>query len=228
MPRRAQTAAGRASIWTSHLWVDAGALAATGPSYVGDLNMGGITRVLGNGTCPELMGDGQVEFEEYVAARGRALERYAYVLTGDAHRAQDLTQTALLKAYRRWRWVVRADHPDMYVRRIVTTSYLDWRRRRSNAEEPVARLPDVPAAGEDPAERVVARDQLRRALGGLTPGQRAVLVLRHLEGYDDDAIARVLQCSTGTVRSHASRGAHRLRELMEGDAMTTEGTARDG
>ena len=52
-----------------------------------------------------------MEFSEYVAARGLALERFAYVLTGDAHLAQDLVQTALLKAYRRWRWVARAEHP---------------------------------------------------------------------------------------------------------------------
>ena len=73
-----------------------------------------------------------MEFEEYVAARGAALERYAFVLTSDAQRSQDLVQTALVKAYRRWRRVVRADHPDAYVRRILTTSYLDWRRLRSS------------------------------------------------------------------------------------------------
>ena len=79
-----------------------------------------------------------VEFEEYVAARGRALERYAYVLAGDAHLAQDLTQTALVKAYRRWSWVARADQPDQYVRRILTTSFIDRARKRSSAERPVA------------------------------------------------------------------------------------------
>jgi len=121
----------------------------------------------------------EVDFEQYVEQRGRALERYAYVLTGDAPRAQDLTQTALLKAYRRRSWVVSADHPDVYVRRIVTTCYLDWRRRRSSTEEP-----------------------------------------------DDDAIARVLQCLIGAVRSHASRGLHQLRELMD-DTLTSEGTTRD-
>src|SRR4051794_20911234 len=84
-----------------------------------------------------------MEFDEYVAARGPALERYAFVLTGDAQRSQDLVQTALVKAYRRWRWVVRAGHPDAYVRRIVTTSYLDWRRLRSSGEHPVETLPDV-------------------------------------------------------------------------------------
>jgi RNA polymerase sigma-70 factor (sigma-E family) len=154
-----------------------------------------------------------MDFEDYVAARGRALERYAFVLSGDAHTAEDLVQTALLKAYRRWRRVTAAEHPDAYVRRIVTTSYLDWRRRRGNGEEPVQELPD-PASGPDLEDGVVRRDELRRALGTLTPQQRAVLVLRHYEGYDDAAIAAVLNCGEGTVRTHASRGAERLRRAL--------------
>src|SRR4051812_38570755 len=155
-----------------------------------------------------------MEFDDYVAARGRALERYAFVLTGDAQRAQDLVQTALVKAYRRWGRVGRTEHPDAYVRRIVTTSYLDWRRRRGNREEPQAEPPEPHASAPDPADRVAARDELRRALATLTPQQRAVLVLRHYEGYDDTAIAGVLGCSEGTVRSHASRGAQRLRAVL--------------
>ena len=154
-----------------------------------------------------------MEFSEYVAARGAALERFAYVLTGDAHLAQDLVQTALLKAYRRWRWVARAEHPDAYVRRIVTTSYLDWRRGRGGRDELLGDLPDA-ASGQDLADGVVRRDELRRALRTLTPQQRAVLVLRHYEGYDDAAIAAVLNCGEGTVRTHASRGAERLRRAL--------------
>lgn len=158
-----------------------------------------------------------MDFSEYVAARGPALERFAFVLTGDAHRAQDLTQTALLKAYRRWRWVARADHPDAYVRRIITTSYLDWRRRRSNAEQPFDPLPDrpVPSGEPDPADRVAVRDELQRALATLTPRQRAVLVLRHYEGQDDAAIAAALRCGQAAVRTHASRGLQRLRVSLD-------------
>jgi RNA polymerase sigma-70 factor (sigma-E family) len=154
-----------------------------------------------------------VEFSEYVAVRGAALERFAYVLTGDAHLAQDLVQTALLKAYRRWRWVARADHPDAYVRQIVTRSYLDWRRRRSSTEEPVGAVPELSAP--DLAEGVADRDQLRRALGALSPRQRAVLVLRHYEGLDDAAIAALLRCGEVSVRSHASRGLARLRASLD-------------
>ena len=158
-----------------------------------------------------------MEFEEYVATRGRALERYAYVLTGDRQRSQDLVQTALVKAYRHWRRVARTEHPDAYVRRVLTTSYLDWRRRRSSTEEPVGHLPEPlsgPNAEPDPADQVVRRDEVLRALTTLTPNQRAVLVLRHYEGYDDAAIAAVLGCSDVTVRTHATRGAQRLRAVL--------------
>jgi RNA polymerase sigma-70 factor (sigma-E family) len=154
-----------------------------------------------------------VEFEEYVVSRGRALERYAYVLTGDAHLAQDLTQTALVKAYRRWSWVTRADEPDRYVRRILTTSFIDWTRRRSSTERPVATVQDQ-VGDRDPAGVVVVRDEVRRALTAITPQQRAVLVLRHYEGYDDASISEVLHCSAATVRSHASRGLDRLRKAL--------------
>jgi len=159
-----------------------------------------------------------MEFEEYVAARGRALERYAFVLTGDRQRSQDLVQIALLKAYRRWRQVARVEHPDAYVRRILTTSYLDWRRRRSSTEQTTGDLPEPSAeasGGGDPADQVVLRDEVLRALATLTPHQRAVLVLRHYEGYDDVAIGAVLGCSEVTVRSHATRGAQRLRAVLD-------------
>jgi RNA polymerase sigma-70 factor (sigma-E family) len=157
-----------------------------------------------------------MEFEEYVAARGRALEQYAFVLTGDRQRAQDMTQIALAKAYRRWRRITRAEHPDAYVRRIVTNSYLDWRRRRGSTEEPFDVVPEqAGASSPDPADRIVLRDELQRALATLTPHQRAVLVLRHYEGHDDATIAAILDCGEGTVRTHASRGAQRLRAALE-------------
>ena len=157
-----------------------------------------------------------MDFSDYVTSHGRALERYAFVLSGDRQQAQDLVQTALLKACRHWRRVTVMEFPDAYVRRIITTSYLDWRRRRSNAEMP---LDDRTVAytlidESNPADRVVERDELQRALRTLSPHQRAVLVLRYYEGLDDDAIGAHLGCGVGTVRTHASRGLARLRGTL--------------
>ncbi|NHC14663.1 SigE family RNA polymerase sigma factor [Motilibacter deserti] len=173
-----------------------------------------------------------MSFDEYVAARGLALSRFAYVLTGDRHQAEDLLQAALLKTYRNWDKVRRADHPDAYVRRILVTTHTSWARRLWHREHSVAELPEAATGGrlDDPADRVAERDALRRGLAGLPPRQRAVLVLRHLEGYDDAAIADVLGCSVSAVRSYASKGATRLRDVLappsSDPAPTTLGGAR--
>lgn len=49
--------------------------------------------------------------------------RFAATLTGDPYAAEDLVQTALIKAYRNRRKVSTADHPDAYVRRIIVTTH---------------------------------------------------------------------------------------------------------
>lgn len=157
-------------------------------------------------------GPAGADFAGYVAANGRSLERYAYVLTGQPAAAQDLVQTALMKAYRRWRRISRLEHPDAYVRRILTNCFLDQRRRRRD-DEPMAEVPDG-AGGADPADAVVTRDEIVRALRVLSPHQRAVIVLRHFLALDDNAIAAEIGCSASTVRSHATRGLQRMRNTM--------------
>jgi DNA-directed RNA polymerase specialized sigma24 family protein len=68
-------------------------------------------------------------FEEYVLARGAALVRFARLLTGDDHRAEDLTQDVLAKAYVTWWRVGRVEQPDLYVRRMLLNAHHSWWRR---------------------------------------------------------------------------------------------------
>ena len=79
------------------------------------------------------------DFEEFVAARTGALLRYAHVLTGDAHRAEDLVQSALASCYRHWRRIGSVE-AERYVRRAVLNAYLSWwrrpvRRRETSVDE---------------------------------------------------------------------------------------------
>jgi RNA polymerase sigma-70 factor (sigma-E family) len=162
---------------------------------------------------------GVESFDEFVLARGPALLRFAYLLTRDSGRAEDLVQDALLKTHRRWDAVVRADRPDAYVRRIVVNDFLSWRRRRSSREVTGAVPETVMPDGTD---RLAERDLLWRALATLPPRQRAVLVLRYYEDLTDPQIADVLGCALGTVRSLTSRALGALRADPEwaGDAPT--------
>src|SRR4051812_29190159 len=115
----------------------------------------------------------ELDFDQFVAEHGRDLERYAFVLTGQSSAAQDLVQTALLKAYRHWRKVGRVQHPAAYVRKILTNSYLDQRRRPTEHSMADIAEPAADGASADPVNRVVAADEIRRALTALTAQQRA-------------------------------------------------------
>lgn len=150
------------------------------------------------------------QFVAFVNARQAGLQRLALLLCGDVHRAQDLVQEALIKAYRHWGQVSDAGSPEAYVRTIVVREFLSWRRRRSSGEVPTETLPDRSAAG-DTGDAVVLTDLVNRALAGLTPRQRAVVVLKYYEDLSDDEIGRRLGYRTGSVRTVASRALQELR-----------------
>jgi RNA polymerase sigma-70 factor (sigma-E family) len=148
-------------------------------------------------------------FNAFVAARSRHLLQTAFLLTGDRHRAEDLLQTALTRAYLRWDRI-ESDDPEGYVRRTLTNAHIDWWRRKPWREEPSAELPEV--AVNDATSSYAVRDAVLQALAGLSRRQRAVVVLRYYEDLSEAEIANVLGCSTGTVKSAASRAMAKLRE----------------
>jgi RNA polymerase sigma-70 factor (sigma-E family) len=153
-------------------------------------------------------------FEEYVVGQGSALLRFAYLLSQDRHRAEDLVQEALAKAQRRWS---KLDRPGAYLRKAVLHEYLSWRRRRSSQEAVLAEFPDIAMAGRDggdPAGPVTDQDEFRRLLAGLPRQQRAVIILRYYEDLPDAEIGELLGCSAVTVRSHAAKGLARLRATL--------------
>lgn len=150
-------------------------------------------------------------FDEFVRARGDALLRFAFLLCGDRHRAEDFTQEALVRCHRRWRAVERGGAPEPYVRKAILRQFLSWRRLRS-ATEKVAGHFDETAAPADAAQRLADRDEMWRTLAGLPRKQRAVLVLRYYEDLPDPHIAELLGCSAATVRVHAGRALARLRD----------------
>ena len=70
------------------------------------------------------------DFEAWVHARGGALARTAYLLTGDVHLAEDLVQDTLARVAQHWRRVGRGDSPDAYARKVMHHLAIDrWRRR---------------------------------------------------------------------------------------------------
>jgi RNA polymerase sigma-70 factor (sigma-E family) len=155
------------------------------------------------------------DFDEFVAASVEPLLRTAHLIIWDAGEAEDLVQECLFKVARRWSRVRRMEQPLAYTRRILINLALDDSRGRATRR---SELEGNVAAAEEPARDLLVgletRDELLAALARLTPRQRAVLVLRYFNDLTEPQVAEVLGCSTGTVKSNASRGLARLREAL--------------
>jgi RNA polymerase sigma-70 factor (sigma-E family) len=147
-------------------------------------------------------------FREFVTARGPALMRLGYLLTGgDQQAAEDLVQSALSKAVRHW---ARVETPEAYVRQAMYRQQVSrWRHGRDRVERTTGSVPD--RAVPDTVGQVDLRLALRAALATLTPRQRAVLVLRYVEDLPERDVADLLGVSVGTVRSTAHRSLALLR-----------------
>jgi len=152
---------------------------------------------------------GQAEFDEFVRSRAQALSRTAYLLTGDAHLAEDLLQQALLSAAKAWHRI--EGHPEPYVRRILYTQNISWWRRRRFAETPLDTHETTTAAPET-GDRDL-RLSLEQALAQLTLKQRTILVLRYFEDLTEAQTADMLGLHVGTVKSTGRKALDRLRTL---------------
>ncbi|MBO2464739.1 SigE family RNA polymerase sigma factor [Actinomadura violacea] len=148
------------------------------------------------------------DYAAYVTERSPRLLRTAYLLCRDWAQAEDLLQTALVKAWRAWRRV--GDNPDPYVYRILVNTHASWAKRRWRGERPTERPPD----GPDPADGIRAAEDkavLWDALGRLPQRQRATVVLRFFEDLSEPQVAAILGCSVGTVKSQTSKALAKLR-----------------
>ncbi len=135
-----------------------------------------------------VMWDAPKEFDDFVRSRHVALLRFAHLICGDPHQAEDLVQGALEKAGLRWRSILRPEDPEAYVRRIIVNAHLNLARRRRR-ERLVAQAPETSGHGE-----TAEHDELLwHMLANLPPRQRAVLVLRFYEDLTEVEAARVLR-----------------------------------
>ena len=158
-------------------------------------------------------------FDDWVAVRGPALLRLAYVLTGNTTDAEDVVQDALSRALPRWERISQVEDVDAYVRRMLVNAHTSWWRKFRRRESPAA---DV-RTGEvvvGPGEGLAADERARlwAACRALPVDQRTAVVLRYYEQLEYDEIAALTGVREGTVRSRVSRGIAVLRrEMGEGD-----------
>lgn len=140
---------------------------------------------------------------DLAGSRGVALKRRAFLLCGDDSQADDLVQEALVRAFTRPLRAPRPGGAEAYLRVIMVNLFIDGARRRSRWRQ-VAPLLHAAEVTPDPADQVSERDSMLGALRGLSPRQRACVVLRFYEDLPLAGVAAALGLSEGTVKRYLS------------------------
>lgn len=164
--------------------------------------------------------DRRDQFAEFVMLRSAALQRAAYLMVGDVGLAEDLVQEALTRTYLAWPRLRDPHRAEAYTRKAITTTAIDWSRRRRWRAERTGRLPEV--AAPDRTADVDDRTWLWLCLLQLPVRQRIAIVLRYYEDLTERETAETMGCAVGTVKSQVAAGLAKLRPLVREDLLPQE------
>jgi RNA polymerase sigma-70 factor (ECF subfamily) len=150
-------------------------------------------------------------FESFFEAESTTLFRRLWLVTGNKAEAEEIMQDAFLKLWERWDRVQQVDDLAGYLYRTAMNVF---RRRYQRAAMAMKRTVGV-GPGVDEFALADERQVIRKALAGLSPRQRAALVLTEMLGFSANEAARALGVRASTVRALAFQGRAALKKSME-------------
>ena len=151
-----------------------------------------------------------LNFEAFFEIEKDQLYRALCLVTRNRHEAEDLAQEAFVRVLERWDRVAELEDPHGYLYRTAMNSF---RRRYGRAVRTAKRSMGLVPAYDEIAE-IDERDAAVRAIAGLSPRQRAAVVLTDMLGFTSEQAARMLGIRASTLRMHASRAHAVLKETM--------------
>ena len=156
-----------------------------------------------------------------------------YRIVDNVADAQDLTQEAFIKALQREDQLKDAGKAAHWLSRIASNTAIDFVRRHGkvNFSDIDTLIEPLREPSESPEEAVLRREHrayLEEGLRVLTARERTALLLRDVEGLPADEVARHMNCSKATVRSHIANARIKFKRYVERDRRVTERRAREG
>ncbi len=158
----------------------------------------------------------QEQRNRFVSDNLRRIFLQIYRMVNNVADAQDLTQEAFIKALQRQEQLKDEQKAAHWLSRIATNTALDFLRRHGRVT--FCEIEYAPESHAESPEETLLRsehqDYLQDALATLTPRERAAFVLRDLEDLPAEEVARRLNCTKATVRSHIANARIKLKKYM--------------
>ena len=163
----------------------------------------------------------------FISDNLRRIFRLINRIVGNVADAQDLTQEAFIKALQRQDQLKDAEKAAHWLSRIATNTAIDFMRRHGKVNfcEIETLIEPLREPSESPEQAVLRsehRAYLEEGLSVLTERERVALVLRDVEGLPAEEVARRLNCSKATVRSHIANARIKFRRFAERSRRTQE------
>lgn len=157
------------------------------------------------------------EQNRFISNHLRRIFLQIYRIVGNVADAQDLTQDAFIKALQHQEQLKDDQKAAHWLSRIATNTAIDFLRRSGRAT--FCEIDHAPESRSDSPEELVLqgehREYLEDGLRLLSPRERAALMLRDVEGMPAEEVARQLNCSKATVRSHIANARTKMLRYME-------------
>lgn len=171
----------------------------------------------------------QEQQNRFISEHLRRIFLLIYRIVGNVADAQDLTQEAFIKALQRQEQLKDPEKAAHWLSRIASNTAIDFLRRSGKVTFcEIDSLPDAVSnrmleqwignPGENPEQAVLRserRNWLERGLDTLTERERTALLLRDVEGLPAEDVARELNCSKATVRSHIANARVKFRRYVQ-------------
>jgi len=168
-----------------------------------------------------------VAFEELVARHRDKIYARAFSMMRNEEEAIDLAQEAWVKAWQRLKQFQGDSSFATWMTRIVINLCLDQlRRQKRTRAESIEQLDEelggverqMPVVASNPTEgleRAELRKRIHKAMVQLSYEHRTVLILHEFEEMEYKQIAKVMNCSIGTVMSRLFYARRRLASLLQ-------------
>ena len=153
-------------------------------------------------------------FSTLVQAHKRSVYSLALRMLGQPELAEDMAQEVFIQLHANLSSILSADHLAFWLRKVTAHRVIDYLRRRPTVS--ITSLDEEAEQMEpaDPGDPLLQR-QVRQLILGLSPDARAVVTLRYQEDLDPVDIARTLDMSINTVKSHLKRSLDLMRQRIE-------------
>jgi RNA polymerase sigma-70 factor (ECF subfamily) len=155
-------------------------------------------------------------FEAEAIPHLRALYGTAYRMTRNAHDAEDLVQETFLRAYRAFDRFAAGTNIRAWLYTILHRVRTDAFRRAARSPSTVELAGDGPAVSAPQDALARGGEDIERALAALPEAFRTAVILRDVEDFTYDEIAKILAVPIGTVMSRIHRGRALLRQALGG------------